>query len=301
MNSPADSATPRNDRVLAALAHAGILLWGYGGFIPAIIWSIRRRESSYTAFQTLQALAYQVISIFVYVVVCLVVLIVLVPFSIPLLKVTLAAELTSSADFTLWIVAAVLLLVLAIAFTVLGLAGVVASLLGRDFRYPLIGGWLETQLCRLVSPSDGVAFGDPAERIMAALCHLNVILVISGMLVPLVVGVMEKSRSLRLQKEAAAALLWQGLQSVFWVGMSVVGGVASFLFPLLFYLWLEQPGQGIGGAEPLQVMAVALVILFALLVCLLVLAGFQVYGLLAFARVLKGSAYRYPLIARWLS
>jgi uncharacterized Tic20 family protein len=68
----------------------------------------------------------------------------------------------------------------------------------------------------------------------------------------------------------------------------------------LLYASLEQPGQGITGGMPLYLMGGGLVFLFGLLVGLLILAFFQVYGLIATTRVSQGKEFTYPLIQKWI-
>ncbi len=55
-----DSLTPTQDeRVMAALSHVSALLPMMGVIAPIIIWVTQKEKSQYVAFQSLQALAYQ--------------------------------------------------------------------------------------------------------------------------------------------------------------------------------------------------------------------------------------------------
>lgn len=55
-----DSLTPTQDeRVMAALSHASALLPMMGVIAPIVIWVTQKEKSRYVAFQSLQALAYQ--------------------------------------------------------------------------------------------------------------------------------------------------------------------------------------------------------------------------------------------------
>lgn len=55
-----DSLTPTQDeRVMAALSHASALLPMMGVIAPIIIWVTQKEKSRYVAFQSLQALAFQ--------------------------------------------------------------------------------------------------------------------------------------------------------------------------------------------------------------------------------------------------
>ena len=62
-----DSQAPNQDeRVMAALSHASALLPMMGVIAPIIIWVTQREKSKYVAFQSLQALAYQLSMIVAY-------------------------------------------------------------------------------------------------------------------------------------------------------------------------------------------------------------------------------------------
>lgn len=300
MNQSFEGTMERSDRIVSALSHAGILLWGYGSFIPAMLWAIRRKESTYTAFQSLQALAYQVISVIVYTVIALVLLIIMVPLSTPLIRALMDGAAPEIGYYILWLVFIGIMLLLALVFTIFGFAGSIACLMGRNFRYPWIGAWIERQLKQPAFSVDGLPYRDAQERIMAALCHLNVVLVITGTLVPFIVWVMERGKSMRLQKEALGSLIWQGAQGIISVMIGILGSLATVFLPWLLYASLEQPGQGITGGMPLYLMGGGLVFLFGLLVGLLILAFFQVYGLIATTRVSQGKEFTYPLIQKWI-
>jgi uncharacterized Tic20 family protein len=203
-------------------------------------------------------------------------------------------------DFIVWLIFIGLMVFFALAITLLGLAGTIACLMGRNFRYPWIGSWIEHQLKQPAFSVDGIPYRDAQERIMAALCHLNVILVITGTLVPFIVWVMERGKSMRLQKEALGSLIWQGAQGIISVVIGILGSMAAGFFPWLLYVSIEQPGQGITDGMPLYLMGGGLAFLFGLLVGLLILAFFQVYGLIATAKVSQGKEFTYPLIQKWI-
>ena len=55
-----DSLTPNQDeRVMAALSHVAALLPMIGVIVPIVIWATQKEKSQYVAFQSLQAVAYQ--------------------------------------------------------------------------------------------------------------------------------------------------------------------------------------------------------------------------------------------------
>ncbi|MCX7977259.1 MAG: DUF4870 domain-containing protein, partial [Bellilinea sp.] len=57
-----------DERWLAALAHAGILIPTLGFAVPLIVWITQREKSAFLRFQALQALTYQLLLAAVWVV-----------------------------------------------------------------------------------------------------------------------------------------------------------------------------------------------------------------------------------------
>jgi len=140
----------QDERVLAALAHGSILLGvltsGVGGIGAALlIWLTQREKSAYATFQALQAVVYQVVTILVNGAVwtCwgLAWMAMLLP---PLFANPSAYEKAPPAG--LWI--GLLLMVVPAGISVLtvlyGLWGAVRCWGGHDFRYAIIGRWLES-------------------------------------------------------------------------------------------------------------------------------------------------------------
>jgi uncharacterized Tic20 family protein len=141
----------QEERVLAGVAHGSILLGvvtsGIGGIGAALlIWLLQKGKSAYVAAQALQALVYQMaVLIVTFVVWCAwgaLWLVILLP---PLIANPDAYEHTPPAG--LWV--GLILMVIPIAFSVLttlyALWGAVRCLGGHDFRYAVVGNWLESQ------------------------------------------------------------------------------------------------------------------------------------------------------------
>ena len=138
------------ERVLAALAHGSIFLSlltsGLGGITVAlVIWLVQRQKSAYAAFHALQAMVYHVVTIVVNVLVwaCWGILwmLMLLP---PLFANPAAYEKAPPAG--LWVGLILIIVPLAISglTIVYGLWGAVRCLGGHDFRYAVIGRWLES-------------------------------------------------------------------------------------------------------------------------------------------------------------
>ncbi len=149
----------QDERVMAALAHASIILpfWGLIGAI--VMWATQREKSRFIGFQALQAMAYQIALIlagflglgcyfcsffgtFM-----------LMPLGIFVAEGASEAEgvigmlLTMLTAFFPFCVMGILTLV-GIVFIGYGLYGAARVLQGHNFRYAVIGRWLEQYLNR---------------------------------------------------------------------------------------------------------------------------------------------------------
>jgi uncharacterized Tic20 family protein len=164
MESQGISAEPTQDeRVMAALAHASVILpfWGMIGAI--VIWATQKDKSPFVRFQALQGVAYQL---------CLVLCgflcfacymctffgmslgtFLLLPVGI------FAAEGASEAEGIIGMLVGMLpafspfcvfglIILVGLSFVLYGLYGAVRVLQGEDFRYVIIGRRLEQYLSR---------------------------------------------------------------------------------------------------------------------------------------------------------
>ena len=144
-------AINQDERVLAGLAHGSILLGvftnGIGGIAAAlVIWLTQKEKSAYAAAQALQALIYQVvIMVSTWLVWCCwgtLWMALLLP---PLIANPDAYQKAPPAG--LWVGFALMIVPLGIMglTTLYGLWGAVRCLGGHDFKYAVIGRWLESQ------------------------------------------------------------------------------------------------------------------------------------------------------------
>lgn len=141
----------QDEKTLAGLAHGSILLGtftsGIGGIIAAlVIWLVQKDRSAYVAAQALQALVYQAVTF-------IVTMLAWCCWGILWTFLILAPLMGNPAAYDigpppgLW--AGLFLMVVPFAIwglTILyGLYGAVRCLGGRDFRYAVIGNWLDSQ------------------------------------------------------------------------------------------------------------------------------------------------------------
>jgi len=150
----------QDERILAALAHASVLLplWGLIGAI--IVWAAQREKSRFVGFQALQAAAYQLVLIvgaflgggcYLCSFLGVFLLMPLGLFAVEGIGDPHAAEgllaivIALLTAFLPFLVIGIFFLIGA-AFVLYGLYGAVRVLQGHDFRYVLVGRWLERYL-----------------------------------------------------------------------------------------------------------------------------------------------------------
>jgi uncharacterized Tic20 family protein len=141
----------QEERMLAALAHASVILFQFSGIGLILLWMFQRRKSAYVSFHALQALGYQIISYWVWMSVAL-----LAPFiaiATIILEISLAAanggmneNFMPIGSFLFPFSFMILFFGIFLLIFGVGMFGALMTFMGRDFRYPFLGGRLEKYL-----------------------------------------------------------------------------------------------------------------------------------------------------------
>ena len=142
------SLTTQDERIMAGLSHISIVIPMAGLVAPIVIWVTQKDKSDYIAFQSLQALAYQISLILMYIIgwACYALsffgMFLAIPFA--------PAEGSAEAAATIFVVATIfpfiifgLIFLVFIALGIYGLIGGVMTLQGKPFRYLIIGKMVE--------------------------------------------------------------------------------------------------------------------------------------------------------------
>ncbi len=153
----------QEERLTAALAHGSILLFGMGIVAAVVLWVTQKERSRYVAFQALQAVAYHIagFAIFMASMACWLAL-----YFVSLIPLIATPE--ESGGEALWFFLLATILMLA-PFAQMGLWivggwwGAARALQGREFRYILIGRYLEGWLTNS-RPLRHTTNAVPAER-----------------------------------------------------------------------------------------------------------------------------------------
>ena len=148
MNELESLKPDQDERVMAALSNASVIIPLMGLLAPVIIWVTQKDKSPYVAFQSMQAMAYQLSMIFFWFLAmgCYMCSFFLTFFSIPLMPSPDTypglAPLSMISFFIPFLVMGVMFLG-QFLFIVYGLVGAVMAFQGKPFRYVVIGRWVE--------------------------------------------------------------------------------------------------------------------------------------------------------------
>ncbi len=148
--TPPVEPIPSEERLWAAIAHATAMLIGWGLIGPVLVWVMQRRKSAYASFHALQALTYQVFFMLYYTVMITCLSLLFVAFTFGFI-IAMEPSGMSEPPLLLFIGEFAYFLGMFAAFGVyvlLGLVGAGMCLAGKDFRYPLLGRWIERYLGR---------------------------------------------------------------------------------------------------------------------------------------------------------
>lgn len=132
------------NRLLAALAHGSVVAQGIGILVGIFVYLTQREKSRFVAYQGLQAAVYQLINLIITVVLWLAWGVLYGLSMIPLIR---QAETNPDAapPAIFWI--SMILMVIPLVYMVLaglyGLWGAVRTWQGKDFKYLILGNWLE--------------------------------------------------------------------------------------------------------------------------------------------------------------
>ena len=170
-----NTAASSDEKILAALAHGSVFLMFLGPVVPVILWVTQRKKSNYVSFHALQAMGYQAFYFWLWMLVWILVMI-LFACAMPLF----IALLESSPDpqtFPLFFQLPIFAIVFGLLglFFILGIVGAVACILGRDFRYPVLGRWLKRYLSYDGASGTPIAQAQE-ENWVASICHATAIL-----------------------------------------------------------------------------------------------------------------------------
>ncbi len=290
-----------DEKITAALVHGSVLLMFLGPIVPVLMWASQRKKSKYVSFHALQAMGYQTLIFWLWFAgVILIVLLgtcLILPLSILVMR---NSHNAAFAPFLFQIFIFAVVFGLMGLFILMGLIGAVYCLLGREFRYPLFGQWLEQYLAYDTNPESRID-ETHEENWVAGICHATIILRWFGIITPLVVWFTQKEHSARLRFQSMQAILYQGIGIV----AAILGMTLYMLVFFGVFFSLFAAGQMNGNKEIQGVGAVIMLIFFGIImvfwfVFFIVVPLYYLLAGFASIRVIRGHHFRYPILGKLL-
>ncbi len=282
------------DRLLAVIAHLAALAFGSGVVVPAALWSESRKKSAYVRFQTLQAFGYQSLG-YTFWLLGVLFLVVLFYIGLVVIAVIVPDAAQNETILAVFSIAIVVMMFGAMGlYLLIPLIGAVLCGLGKDFRYPLLGGRLARSLGCQPEAGDDSPELDSAfeERFAAAMGHFAVILPIWGMLAPAWLWISHKSHSPWLKFQSAQTTLYQIFVNVLYFGLTFASIFIGFGSMALFAMTIDL-GEWTAVA--------GMMVMICLLGCTgLVIPLFHILGQWAGLQTLRGRDFKYPLLGGWV-
>jgi uncharacterized Tic20 family protein len=283
-----------DEKMMAALAHASVFLSFLGGIVPTLIWSFQRRKSDYVRFHALQAMGYQTSFFWLWIIA----IIGLVFFSICLLVpiTVLIGETSSNLEWAPFLIQPLILVGVFGIFGshfLIGFVGAIFCFLGREFRYPLLGTWLEKYLR---SSADEINETREDDWV-AGLCHATAILQMWGMILPIIVSVTQKEGSFRLRFQAIQSAAYQGAAFLaYLLGMMVYMVLFLGIVFALFIGASLNDGREISGPFGAILLVIFLVLMLFGMAVNLLYPFYLLLALFATVSVIRGKDFQYPIL-----
>ncbi len=132
------------NRLLAALAHGSVVAQGIGILVGVLVYITQRDKSRYAAFQALQAAVFQLLNLIIIIGMWLVWG---VFYGLSMIPLIMQAETNPDAAppaiFWISMISMVFPIIYMVLVGLYGLWGGVHTWQGKDFKYLIIGSWLE--------------------------------------------------------------------------------------------------------------------------------------------------------------
>ena len=132
------------NRLLAALVHGSVVTQGLGILVGVFVYITQREKSHYAAFQGLQAAVYQLVNLIIVIGMWVVWGIFYGLSILSLIKLEETnPDAAPPAIFWIAMISMVIPLIYMVLVGLYGLWGALRSWQGKDFRYLIIGNWLD--------------------------------------------------------------------------------------------------------------------------------------------------------------
>lgn len=288
-----------DEKVLAALAHASVFLSFLSPIGATLVWVFQRAKSKYVRYHALQAMGYQTLAYWVWFIG-----IFILPFGIVGLNLAIAlvaGESSLSSPKAIFLIQPMFILGIFGMWGLIflyGFTGAIFCVLGKDFRYPVIGKWLKHRVFNDKNSEEDIETWE--NYWVGGICHAAAIFQFWGVTMPFIVWLTQKGRSSRLKFQSLQAAIYQLLATVAYF-VSYAGFILAYIFMIAIIV--------IGGFSTSSAQEVppafGMVFIIAMLVVALVwLAWMVLYPLyfilagVATIRTMRGHDFKYPILGR---
>jgi uncharacterized Tic20 family protein len=137
----AQSEIPNSEnRLLAALSHASVVMQGLGILVGVLVYVTQRDKSRFAAYQALQAAVYQMANL---ILIGLLWMVWSVFYGLSITTMMSNPRATPTPFFMISLGAMLIPIAIMLVVDAFGLWGALRTWQGREFHYPLLGKWLE--------------------------------------------------------------------------------------------------------------------------------------------------------------
>lgn len=288
-----------DEKVLAAFAHASVVLSFFGPIAPTLIWASQRDKSKYVRYHALQAMGYQTFLLWGWIIVMFAVV-----FGGVILLALLAAffaELNpasmSLAPFLIQPIIFLLIFGVWGLFFLGGFIGAFFCMTGRTFKYPLIGSWLSTRAF-----GDGIPEAEQADwedSWVGGVCHATAIIQMWGVVTPLIVWFSQKGRSAKIHFQALQATIYQLLAMfAYFAGMFVymLSFFLLFFSAMIFGPTADSNTQGVSTVFGIILMIFLGVMMLFWFGLMLAMPAYYLLAAVGSVLTLRGRNFKYPIL-----
>ena len=289
-----------DEKILAALAHASVILTFFGPVGPAAIWAFQRGKSKYVRFHALQAMGFQAYLFWLWMIGMFLFFFVLFGLLI-VVEFTFADQANKTAMISPFIIQPIFFLFIFGSWGIFFLGGFLGALfcmLNRDFRYPIIGSWLKKKL--LDSQTTDAEFEKWEENWVSGICHSTVILRFWGIATPLTLWLLQKDNSAKIRFQALQAALYQLLAIAASIVTTMVGMAVYILFIVFLAIGVNSASPATDGEMPVWLGAISIMFIgvFMLygLVSFVIVPVYYLMALIGSFRIINGHEFHYPIL-----
>ena len=286
-----------DEKILATLAHVSVLLSFFGPVGPILIWVSQRDKSKYVRLHALQAMGYQAFAFWGWMIG-----IFAVAFGVVFFFIGAAALLDiepSDTTFPLLMQLVMMFVLFGMwgLYFLVGIIGAVFCLMGRDFRYPIIGSWLRKKL--LTAETTDAEIEEWEDSWVSGVCHATAILQLWGIVTPLIVWFSQKGRSAKLRLQALQAAVYQLIAVIaYFIGMF---GYMAVFFAMMFGMILLGGNSTVPIEElPPSARIIFTIFIFILMIFWLVMVvavpAYFLLAAVAVIRTIRGHNFKYPIL-----